>query len=203
MFVKRLLQIIAVLAVTMIIADAVLTPAQSVLGAVQGINVVSPDIGKTTVVAVTDVILVLLFVIQPLGISRMTVAFSPIVILWLGLNAAFGIYNLISYDVSVFKAFNPWLAISFLIRNDYQGWKQLGGVLLSFAGVETLFANLGNFSRGAIQLSWFGLAYPCLLLAYVGQAAYISVHPEAITPSSTPRLLEHYILLLSLPSWLP
>ncbi|PSK55245.1 hypothetical protein B9Z65_2634 [Elsinoe australis] len=162
-FVKRLLQIIAVLAVTMIIADAVLTPAQSVLGAVQGSNVVSPDIGKTT----------------PLGISRMTVAFSPKIILWLGLNAAFGIYNLIRYDVSVFKAFNPGLAISFLIRNDYQGWKQLGGVLLSFAGVETLFANLGNFSRGAIQLSWFRLAYPCLLLAYVGQAAYISVHPEA------------------------
>lgn len=78
----------------MVMADGVLTPAQSVLGAVQGLNVVKPDISKSTVVGVTCTILVLLFLLQPLGISKITTVFSPIVIIWLALNASFGIYNL-------------------------------------------------------------------------------------------------------------
>ncbi|KAF4555939.1 High affinity potassium transporter-like protein [Elsinoe fawcettii] len=178
-FVKKLLQVVGILAVTMVIADGVLTPAQSVLGAVQGISVVRPSISKPTILGVTNAILVLLFAIQPLGISRMTVAFSPIVIIWLGFNFAFGIYNVVIFDATVFKAFNPYFAFDFLIRNGHQGWRQLGGVLLSFTGVEALFADLGAFSRQAIQLSWLCYAYPCLLLAYIGQAAYISVHPDA------------------------
>lgn len=78
----------------MVMADGVLTPAQSVLGAVQGLNVVKPDINKSTIVGVTCAILILLFIIQPLGISKLTVAFSPIVMIWLAFNAGFGIYNL-------------------------------------------------------------------------------------------------------------
>lgn len=78
----------------MVMADGVLTPAQSVLGAVQGLEVVKPDISKSTIVGVTCAILVLLFCLQPLGISKLTMAFSPIIMLWLALNAGFGIYNL-------------------------------------------------------------------------------------------------------------
>jgi KUP system potassium uptake protein len=80
--------------VSMVMADGVLTPAQSVLGAVQGLNVVKPDIAKSTIVGVTCGILILLFLLQPLGISKLTIAFSPIVIVWLAFNAGFGIYNL-------------------------------------------------------------------------------------------------------------
>ncbi|KAF2227579.1 potassium transporter 5 [Elsinoe ampelina] len=178
-FVKKLLQVVGILAVTMVIADGVLTPAQSVLGAVQGIQVVQPTITKPVILGVTNAILVLLFAIQPLGISKMTFAFSPIVIIWLAFNLAFGIYNIAMFDAGVFKAFNPYYAFDFLIRNGHQGWRQLGGVLLSFTGVEALFADLGAFSRRAIQLSWLCYAYPCLLFAYIGQAAYISVHPDA------------------------
>ncbi|KAL2812021.1 potassium transporter 5 [Aspergillus cavernicola] len=176
---KRLLQVVGVLAVTMVIADGVLTPAQSVLGAVQGIEVVSPDISKKTVTGVTDAILIMLFLIQPLGITKLTFAFSPIVIIWLGLNAVFGIYNLAKYDAGVFIALNPGLAFSFLARNGEKGWRMLSGILLAFTGVEALFADLGAFSRGAVQISWLCYTFPCLLLAYIGQAAFISVHPEA------------------------
>ena len=178
-FARELLKVMGVLAVTMVLADGLLTPAQSVLGAVQGIEVVQPSISKNTVIGVTDAILVVLFCIQPMGITKLSFAFSPIVIIWLGFNAAFGIYNLSKYDVGVFVAFNPGLAFKFMIRNKTDGWKMLGGILLAFTGVEALFADLGAFSRRAIQISWLCYTFPCLLLAYVGQAAYISVHPEA------------------------
>lgn len=178
-FARVLLQIMGVLAVTMVVSDGLLTPAQSVLGAVQGIEVVDPTISKSTIIGVTDAILVVLFAIQPLGITRITVAFSPIVIIWLGFNAVFGIYNLVNFDAGVFAAFNPGYGFLFLIHHGEEGWKKLGGVLLCFTGLEALFADLGAFSRRAVQISWLLYTFPCLLLAYIGQAAYISVHPES------------------------
>ncbi len=176
---KALLKTMGVLAVTMVMSDGVLTPAQSVLGAVQGIEVVAPGISKGTIIGVTDAILVFLFAIQPLGITKISYAFAPIIIIWLAFNAAFGIYNLVLYDAGVFRAFDPGYAFEFLIRNGEQGWRMLGGILLAFTGVEALFADLGAFSRRAIQLSWLCYTLPCLLLAYTGQAAFISVHPDA------------------------
>ena len=147
--------------------------AQSVLGAVQGLNVVKPDISKSTIVGTTCGILILLFLIQPLGTTKIAVTFAPIVIIWLGFNAGFGIYNLVHFDHGVLKAFNPAYAFEFMIRNKTKGWRMLGGVLLAFTGVEALFADLGAFSMRAIQLSWLCYTFPCLLLAYIGQAAYI------------------------------
>lgn len=178
-FIRGLLKVMGILAVTMVMSDGVLTPAQSVLGAVQGIEVVAPSISKGTIIGITDAILVCLFLVQPFGISKITILFSPIVIIWLGLNAAFGIYNLVNYDASVFKAFDPGYGFEYLIRYGEHGWRSLGGILLAFTGVEALFADLGAFSRRAVQLSWLCWTFPCLILAYVGQAAYISVHPEA------------------------
>jgi KUP system potassium uptake protein len=180
-FAKGLLKTIGVLAVSMVMSDGVLTPAQSVLGAVQGLNVVKPDITNATVVGTTCGILILLFLIQPFGTEKIAVTFAPIVIIWLGFNAVFGMYNLAKYDHSVLKAFSPSFAFEFLIRNKTDGWRMLGGVLLAFTGVEALFADLGAFSRKAIQLSWLCYTYPCLLLAYIGQAAFISQNPGAYT----------------------
>lgn len=97
-FFRNLLKAIGVLAVSMVMADGVLTPAQSVLGAVQGLSVVKSDIDKSTIVGVTCAILILLFVVQPLGISKLTMVFSPIVMVWLLLNAGFGVYNLARYN---------------------------------------------------------------------------------------------------------
>jgi len=178
-WVRGLLKTIGVLAVTMVMSDGVLTPAQSVLGAVQGLNVVKPDISSATVVGTTCAILILLFLAQPFGTEKLAVTFAPVIIIWLGFNAGFGIYNLLKFDYSVLKAFNPAYAFEFMIRNKTDGWRMLGGILLAFTGVEALFADLGAFSRRAIQLSWLCYTFPCLLLAYVGQAAHISRHPGA------------------------
>lgn len=178
-FLKGILKTIGVLAVSMVMSDGVLTPAQSVLGAVQGLKVIVPGIEIGTIVGTTCGILVLLFLIQPFGTTKIGVTFAPIIILWLGMLAGFGIYNLAFYDWHVLKAFNPGEGFSYLVRNGQKGWLSLGGVLLAFTGVEALFADLGAFSMRAIQLSWLCWCLPCLLLAYVGQAAYISVHPEA------------------------
>jgi KUP system potassium uptake protein len=84
-----------------------------------------------------------------------------------------------SHDYTILKAFNPYYAFEYLIRNKYEGWRSLGGILLCFTGVEALFADIGAFSRQAVQISWLGYAYPCLLLAYTGQAAFISENPDA------------------------
>ncbi|WPH02717.1 Hypothetical protein R9X50_00558500 [Acrodontium crateriforme] len=173
------LQILAVGGVSLLLADGVLTPAQSVLGAIQGIEVATPDISNSVIVGVSCGILVVLFVLQPLGIHRISSAFAPIVIIWLLFNAAFGIYNLALHDYTVLKAFSPYFAGDWFVRNGTTGWLNLGGILLAFTGVETLFADLGAFTRGAIRLSWFALAYPCLLLAYIGQGAYMLDDPSA------------------------
>ncbi|KAK9384330.1 potassium transporter, partial [Lipomyces mesembrius] len=168
------LKVIGVLGVSLVMADGVLTPAQSVLGAIQGISVVHPGISSGTIIGSSCAILVVLFAVQPFGIHKVASVWAPIVVIWLLFNLCCGVYNLVKFDYTVLKAFSPFFAGSYLVRNKEQGWRSLGGLLLAFTGVEALFADLGAFSRKAIQLSWLCLAYPCLLLAYVGQAAYIS-----------------------------
>lgn len=104
---RGLLKTIGVLAVSMVMADGILTPAQSVLGAVQGLSVIDEGISKSTVVGVTCAILILLFLIQPLGISKITTVFSPVVMIWLLFNAGFGIYNLAKWALThVFSSFD-------------------------------------------------------------------------------------------------
>ncbi|KAJ5503537.1 potassium transporter 19 [Penicillium fimorum] len=156
-FIKWTLKIIGAFGVSLILAgkryhqdshsNGVLTPAQSILGAIQGITVVNPNISSSTAVGVSCAILVLVFIIQPFGTSKIATTFAPIVILWMVFNLSFGIYNLVHYDASILKAFSPYFAGSFLMRNGKDGWLQLGGILLAFTGVETLFADLGAFSQ--------------------------------------------------------
>ncbi|KAF3384249.1 Potassium transporter 19 [Penicillium rolfsii] len=178
-FIKWTLKIVGAFGVSLLLADGVLTPAQSILGAIQGITVVNPNISSSTVVGVSCAILVLVFAIQPFGTTKIASTFAPIVILWMAFNFSFGVYNLVMYDASVLKAFSPYFAGAFLMRNGKDGWLQLGGILLAFTGVETLFADLGAFSQRAIRISWLCFVYPCLLLSYIGQGAYISRVPSA------------------------
>ncbi|EHK39384.1 hypothetical protein TRIATDRAFT_231229 [Trichoderma atroviride IMI 206040] len=173
-FCQIMLQFVGVLGVTMVMADGVLTPAQSVLGAIQGLEVVKPDLSLSAIVGITCAILIVLFLIQPFGTTKLGTSFAPIVTIWLLFNMVAGIYNLAKHDHTVLKAFSPSYAFTYLVRNGQDGWTSLGGLLLAFTGVEALFADLGAFSKRAVQLSWLCLAYPCLLLAYIGQAAYIS-----------------------------
>lgn len=138
-FLRGLLKVIGVLAVSLVMSDGVLTPAQSVLGAYQGLNVAA-SVDTSVVVGATCGTLVLLFLIQPFGTTKIASAFAPIVIIWLGLLGFMGLYNLIMHDWTVLKAFNPAEGFLFLIRHGEEGWKRLGGVILAFTGVEALFA---------------------------------------------------------------
>ncbi|KAL8867154.1 MAG: hypothetical protein Q9198_008625, partial [Flavoplaca austrocitrina] len=144
---KIVLKVVGVFGVSLVMSDGVLTPAQSVLGAIQGLRIVDESISTATIVGVSCTILVLLFLVQPFGTSRIGTCFAPIVIIWLGFNLFFGIYNLAQHDHSVLKAFSPVFAGQYLIRNKTDGWKSLGGILLAFTGVEALFADMGAFTR--------------------------------------------------------
>ncbi|KAI9835296.1 MAG: hypothetical protein M1819_002440 [Sarea resinae] len=180
-FLHTVLKVLAVLGVSLIMADGVLTPAQSVLGAIQGLEIVKPDISTGTIIGVSCAIIILLFFVQPFGVERLSFVFAPIVSIWMLFNLSFGIYNLVKHDHSVLKAFSPYFAGHYFIHDPTKKWKSLGGILLAFTGVEALFADLGAFSKRAVQLSWLCFCFPCLLLAYIGQAAYISDHREAYT----------------------
>ncbi|OJD11175.1 potassium uptake protein [Emergomyces pasteurianus Ep9510] len=198
---KKAVKILAVLGVCMVISDGVLTPAQSILGAVQGIQIAAPNTATHTVVAIACVLIVLLFALQPFGTSKLSSFFAPVVIVWLIFNVVSGVYNLLAYDSSVLRAFSPWLGIDYLVRRKLEGWKSLGGVLLCFTGVEALFADLGAFSVKAIRVSWLCFAFPCLILTYCGQAAFISIHPDAIANplfKSAPTGMYWPIFLLSI-----
>lgn len=135
---KILLKVIGVVGISLVMADGVLTPAQSVLGAIQGIRVANPDLGTPAVVGISEAIIVLLYVIQPFGTSKLGTTFAPIVCIWLLFNLITGIYNLAVFDYTVLKAFSPYFAFTYLIRNRYDGWRSLGGLLLAFTGVEAL-----------------------------------------------------------------
>ncbi|KAG5294344.1 potassium transporter hak-1 [Histoplasma ohiense] len=177
---KKVVKVFAVLGVCMVISDGALTPAQSILAAVQGLQIAAPNIETHTLVPIACVLIIFLFALQPFGTSKLSIFFTPIVIVWLMFNVISGVYNLLAYDFSVLRAFSPWMGLEYLLRKKFEGWKSLGGVLLCFTGVEALFADLGAFSVKAIRVSWLCFALPCLLLTYCGQAAFISVHPEAV-----------------------
>ncbi|TVU46355.1 hypothetical protein EJB05_05882 [Eragrostis curvula] len=190
--VKISIFLLTILATAMVISDAVLTPAISVLSAVGGLREKAPYLTTDEIVWITVGILVFLFAIQRFGTDKVGYLFAPIILLWLVLIAGVGVYNLIKYDTGVLRAFNLKYIIDYFRRNKKKGWVSLGGILLCFTGTEALFSDLGYFSIRSIQLSFgFGLV-PSVLLAYIGQAAYLRLHPEDVANTfyrSTPSVL--------------
>ncbi|KAL3680625.1 hypothetical protein R1sor_023581 [Riccia sorocarpa] len=172
---------IAILGTSMVIGDGVLTPSISVLSAIEGLKVNNPQISQNIIVIITVVILIGLFSIQRFGTGRVGHTFSPAVLIWFLSIGLVGIYNIAKMGSPVHKAFNPYLAFDYLIRNKKRGWVSLGGIVLCITGTEAMFADLGHFSVKAIQIAFTTLVFPCLLLAYIGQAAYLLKHPEDIT----------------------
>ncbi|CAM6092546.1 unnamed protein product [Calypogeia fissa] len=176
-FLRNGLLTIAVLGTCMVIGDGVLTPSISVLSAIQGIKTAVPSVSQTIVVIITCVILVLLFCLQRFGPDKVGYLFSPIVLTWFFSIGVIGLYNIVKHDPSVFRAFNPWYIILFFKTDKYRAWVSLGGAVLCITGTEAMFADLGHFSVRAIQVAFTSIVYPCLLLAYIGQAAYLTVNP--------------------------
>jgi len=184
--------LLTVLATAMVITDACLTPAISVLSAVGGLKEKAPNLTTDQIVWITVAILVLLFAVQRFGTDKVGYLFAPVVLLWLLLVGGVGVYNLLRHDVGVLRAFNPKYILDYFRRNGRDGWVSLGGVLLCFTGTEALFADLGYFSVRSIQLSFaFGLV-PAVLLAYIGQAAFLRRYPDQVASTfyqSTPEAL--------------
>jgi KUP system potassium uptake protein len=169
--------VIGVFGAALLYGDGMITPAISVLSAVEGLKVATPYF-EPYVIPITVVILVLLFFFQRRGTAGIGAVFGPIMILWFGTLAVTGIRGIL-WEPSVLFAINPFYAVRFFIENGMEGFLVLGGVFLVATGGEALYADLGHFSGRAIQIDWFGLVGASLTLQYFGQGALLIRQPEA------------------------
>ncbi|XP_020106458.1 potassium transporter 5-like [Ananas comosus] len=183
---------LALLGTCMVIGDGILTPCISVLSAVDGVRKIDAGISKDVIAMISVAILVVLFSIQRFGTDKVGYTFAPAILVWYVFIGAIGLSNLVRHDSSVLKAFNPLYIVSYFRHNAKEAWISLGGVVLCMTGTEAMFADLGHFSVRSIQIAFTGLVYPCLICAYVGQAAYLSYYPLDVADAfykSTPELV--------------
>uniref|UniRef100_A0AAU7BP87 Potassium transporter n=1 Tax=Persea americana var. drymifolia TaxID=580376 RepID=A0AAU7BP87_PERAE len=177
---KTVLLLLVLMGTSMIIGDGILTPAMSVMSAVSGLQGEIPGFDTDAVVLVSVVILVALFSIQRFGTSKVGFVFAPALALWFISLGSIGLYNIISHDITVLRAFNPAYIYFFFKRNSTKAWSALGGCVLCITGAEAMFADLGHFSVISIQIAFTFVVFPCLLLAYMGQAAFLMKHPDKV-----------------------
>src|SRR4030088_3511678 len=169
---------LGVVGASMFIGDSMITPAISVLSAVEGLKLVTPAF-EHYVVPLTVFILVVLFSVQSSGTARVASAFGPVMIVWFATLAVMGLIH-ISDDPSVLAAINPWYGIQFLLSHGTIGMVTLGAVFLAVTGGEALYADLGHFGRKPIQAGWLYFVLPALLINYFGQGALVLSDPAAI-----------------------
>ena len=158
--------------------DAVITPAMSVLSAVEGLEVATPMF-KPYVVPITVLVLCGLFLLQPRLSRNGEVLFGPVMLFWLRTLGALGVWNIFKHP-DVLAAINPWYAAHFFLENRSHAWLALGAVVLAITGGEALYADMGHFGRRSIKWAWLGYVFPCLYLNYLGQGALILDNPAAI-----------------------
>ncbi|XP_073300401.1 potassium transporter 6-like isoform X1 [Primulina huaijiensis] len=176
---QRFLLLLSLLGACMVIGDGILTPAISVFSAVSGVELaMAKEHHKYVEVPITCVILIALFCLQHYGTHRVGFLFAPVVILWLLCISVIGVYNIFHWNPHVYQALSPYYIYKFLKKTQRSGWMSLGGILLCITGSEAMFADLGHFSQMSIKIAFTSIVYPSLVLAYMGQAAYISRHHE-------------------------
>ncbi|GLU21589.1 hypothetical protein SLE2022_377210 [Rubroshorea leprosula] len=197
---KTLLLLLVLMGTSMVIGDGILTPAISVMSAVSGLQGEISGIGTGAVVAIAIIVLVGLFSIQQFGTGKVSFMFAPLIALWFFSLGSIGIYNMVKHDISVVRAFNPAYIYFFFKKNSTDAWSALGGCVLCITGAEAMFADLGHFSVRAIQIAFTCVVFPCLLLAYMGQAAYLIKYPnsaERIFYDSVPDVLFWPVFVLA------
>jgi KUP system potassium uptake protein len=170
--------------------DGMITPAISVLSAVEGLKVATPSLADY-VVPIAVIVLIGLFVVQRWGSARIGAYFGPVMALWFGALAIAGLVEVIK-GPNILFALNPLYGLRFVASHGWPGFLALGSVFLALTGAEALYADMGHFGRESIRLDWFGIVLPALILNYFGQGALVLAHPEA---------LESPFFLL-FPSWL-
>ncbi|KAM0856776.1 hypothetical protein ACQ4PT_048852 [Festuca glaucescens] len=151
-----------------------------VLSAVGGIKESAKSLTQGQIAGIAITILIVLFAVQRFGTDKVGYTFGPVILTWFILIAGIGIYNLIKHDIGILKAFNPKYIVEYFQRNGKEGWISLGGVILCITGTEAMFADLGHFNVRAIQIGFSVVLLPSVLLAYMGQAAYLRIYPENV-----------------------
>ncbi|MED6131940.1 Potassium transporter 8 [Stylosanthes scabra] len=176
---QRVLLVLALIGTCMVIGDGVLTPAISVFSAVSGLELsMSKEQHRYVEVPVACIILLFLFALQHYGTHRVGCLFAPVVLTWLLCISAIGVYNIFHWNPHVYQALSPYYMFKFLRKTQKGGWMSLGGILLCITGSEAMYADLGHFTQLSIKIAFTFLVYPSLILAYMGQAAYLSKHHE-------------------------
>jgi KUP system potassium uptake protein len=171
------LVVIGVVGAALLYGDGVITPAISVLSAMEGLKVAAPSVAPY-VIPLTLVILFGLFAVQSRGTGDLGALFGPVMVLWFIAIAVIGVRGIIA-EPSILKALDPRAAFTFLGREPRQAFTVFGLIFLSLTGAEALYADMGHFGCKPIRLAWFVLAFPTLLLNYFGQGGWVLAHPEA------------------------
>ena len=168
---------LGVLATCLFYGDAMITPAISVLSAVEGLTIVEAPL-QPLVVPISIAILVGLFLVQSRGTAKVGALFGPVILVYLAALAALGVTNILAHP-EIIGALSPTWAVRFFLTDPKLAFLALGSVFLAVTGAETLYADMGHFGRRAIGWSWLTLVYPCLTLNYLGQGALLLGHPAA------------------------
>jgi KUP system potassium uptake protein len=188
---RYVVMVLGVFGAALLYGDGAITPAISVLSAVEGLEVAAPSLHRL-VIPLTIVILVGLFTIQRTGTAHLGAVFGPIMLVWFGVLAVLGVVNLVQNPM-VIEAISPLHAASFLIDNGWLGFGVLGAVFLVVTGGEALYADLGHFGRSPIRRAWFSVVFPALFLNYLGQGALLLRNPDA-APSPFFRMVPEALL---------
>ena len=175
---RTLLLMLGLFGAALFYGDSVITPAMSVLSAVEGLEVVEPGL-KRFVLPISIGVLLALFIVQRKGTATVGKLFGPVIVAWFLILAATGVQQ-IALQPAVLAAFNPFNAIAFLQERGWAVFAAVGAIVLALTGAEALYADMGHFGRRPIQLAWLGLVLPALTLNYLGQAALLMREPKAL-----------------------
>ena len=175
---RKWLLLVGIFGTCLFYGDGVITPAITVLGAVEGLEVISPTF-KKYVVPLTLVILLLLFMVQKRGSASIGRIFGPIMVAWFAAISALGVLNIVD-NPGILRAISPHYALAFILEQPGITFIILGAVVLCVTGAEALYADMGHFGRRPIRVTWFTIVMPALTLNYFGQGALLLKHPEAV-----------------------
>ncbi|KAJ6853758.1 potassium transporter 7 [Iris pallida] len=181
--VRTALLLVVLFGACMVIGDGVLTPSISVLSSISGLQFHAGRLTNRDVVIISCIVLVGLFALQHRGTRRVAFLFAPVVIIWLLCIGIIGLYNTIHWNPKIYHALSPHYIVKFFKVTGRDGWLSLGGILLCITGAEAMFADLGHFNGASIRVAFVGLIYPCLVLQYMGQAAYLSKNLSHVSTS--------------------
>lgn len=170
---------LGLIGVSLFFGDCIITPAISVLSAIEGIQFISP-VFSLYILPISLIIIVLLFMIQKNGSGHIGRYFGVVMIVWFSVIGVMGVVK-IAQNPIILKALNPYYALHFLVTKGHIGFLAVGGVILAVTGAEALYADMGHFGRRSIHLCWTFFVFPSLILNYLGQGALLLSHPEAIS----------------------